>query len=123
MDQINSKLLDWSLGKGVGASSECMAAHLTGRQHDKAHPSDVSDFKRCLGLLDAVPELRPRLRKMKEVSKQWAALIINWGTIEKIVLAGEPGAYKFIRSILDPIDDADPNTIRLSGGTIICFRK
>mgnify|MGYP000641513243 FL=1 len=41
----------------------------------RSHPLDPSDFGRCLGLLEAVPELRPHLPAMADESPVWAALV------------------------------------------------
>ena len=128
MDATTEKVLDWITGQhGVGASSKCMAAHLTGRVHDGSHPHDPADFKRCIGLLVAVPELRKQLSKMATVSNQWSGLVEKWAEIEELVLAEGDDAYRtarrFMRAILDPADDADPNVIRFGDDTSITFGR
>ena len=52
-----------------------------------AWPHDPSDFGRCVGLLDAVPELRDKLNVMRDANKhgaQWAALARNWTELEAL---------------------------------------
>ncbi|WP_318636719.1 hypothetical protein [Methanosarcina sp.] len=48
------------------------------------HPSDPSDFGRCMKLLNQVPEFRRRLSEMKEVSEVWSHLVDNWDEFEKL---------------------------------------
>lgn len=54
-----------------------------------AYPSDCADFGRCLGLLDAVPELRERLPEMAETGNEWAALVPFWDDLEAAFEAGQ----------------------------------
>lgn len=49
-----------------------------------AHPCDPGDFGRCVGLLDAVPELRPHLGAMEQVSPVWSGLIDSWDELEAL---------------------------------------
>jgi hypothetical protein len=69
-----------------GASSNTMAAYLTGLipLEEINHPYDPSDFKRCQLLLEAAPELREILPKMKKASNEWSALIDNWSNLETL---------------------------------------
>ena len=115
-EDLNEKLLDWFFSGKTGMSSQCMAARLTGRKILHSHPSDSGDFKRCLELLDAVPELRSRLSGMRHVSKQWAALVEHWDEIEKKVRADDDDTYELMDSILRPINSADANTFCLGNG-------
>lgn len=117
------QVLNWALAGRTGASSKCMAAHLMGLDSDKSYPSDTGDFKRCLGLLDAAPALRTRLHQMSKVSKQWAALVDNWGEIERRVRADDKTAYDLMKSVLNPIEDADPNIFRVGPGATIHFGR
>lgn len=83
--EILLKVMEWQYtSDDTGLSSECMAAVLCGiKTKSKVAPSDPSDFNRCLKLLKFVPELKSRLHLMKQVSKQWKALVENWGVIER----------------------------------------
>ena len=42
------------------------------------------DFRRCMKLLDQVPEFRERLYEMKDVSEVWSRLVDNWDEFEKL---------------------------------------
>ena len=51
------------------------------------YPKNVDDFQKCLQLLDAVPELRPRFRaEMASASTPWARLMPNWEELTEIVI-------------------------------------
>jgi hypothetical protein len=48
-----------------------------------AHPHDPADFGRCIGLLDAAPELRPHLAALAVGhGPVWAALVSEWPALE-----------------------------------------
>ena len=85
--KIKDKILNWLANGETGISSEAMAFKMAG-VNQKAwcggtHPSDGDDFKRCMKLVNEVPEIRTRLEEMCSVSKCWKALIDNWESVEK----------------------------------------
>ena len=45
---------------------------------------------RCLGLLEAVPELRPHLPAMADESPVWAALVARWDELERLFAEEAP---------------------------------
>ncbi len=47
----------------------------------KAHPHDPDDLRRCLLLLEAVPDLVPDFERMREVSPVWSALVDVWPSL------------------------------------------
>jgi hypothetical protein len=49
-----------------------------------ATPADSADFGRCVGLLEAVPELRPHLHLMSSVSATWGRLVARWDHLESL---------------------------------------
>jgi UTP:GlnB (protein PII) uridylyltransferase len=51
---------------------------------EPAHPYDPDDFGRCLGLLEAVPELREHVPKMAEHGKVWTAYVAHWAEMEAL---------------------------------------
>lgn len=117
MTDIHSKVLDWFQSGKTGASSKCMAFHLTGRKADGDYPHDAADFGRCVGLLTAVPELRSLLPKMGEVNRYWAALVAKWDDLE--ALSGDYGAQtQAIWKVIHPIEDKDDGIVRMKGATI-----
>lgn len=116
--EIDKKLVDWLLSGNTGASSKCMAAHLTGRETDGNYPHDSGDFGRCVGLLEAVPELRERLPKMATCNRYWKAIIAQWAEIEDMPREEQREA---LQRIIGPIEKEDKNVVRLSPVATIRF--
>lgn len=86
------KAMHWLLNANTGMSSEClMATMLNGGPvngkdwKSRFSPADPSDFKRCVDLLNAVPEFREQLGVMKQVSKSWAVLVDHWDELEALL--------------------------------------
>lgn len=96
-------LAAWIASDEVGASSLCMArtlSHVAGIEcpkhrygHENRHPLDVSDFRRCVQMLDAVPELREHIPAMKALGPIWARLADKWSELESLY-ASERGKAK-----------------------------
>lgn len=82
---ISQEAAVWLASGERGNSSETMFTHLTGVNANlgspKSHPYDPADLRRCMLLLDQVPELRPELHRMSAVSPAWAGLVRNWSEI------------------------------------------
>jgi hypothetical protein len=76
----------WLQSDDVGASSKCMAQYLLGETPSQInHPHDPADFARCRKLLEAVPELAPRLNEMKAASSVWACLVEGWDELCRLM--------------------------------------
>lgn len=79
---------DWWLINGEhGISSETMFKYLDGRDITRGKectPSDPDDFKRCYKLLQAVPQWKSQLHKMKAVSPVWEKLVDNWDKLTEM---------------------------------------
>ncbi len=104
------KVITWFTCANTGASSEAIAGYLTtGAIGYCSTPSDPSDFNRCLMLLDAIPELKEDMHKMKNLGRQWPVLIDSWDIIEKSFIdevglnwchgGSAPKTYKLMKSI------------------------
>ena len=66
---------------GLGSVPEEDDLHFRGIHY----PHDPSDFGRCVGLLDAVPELRPHLPELTEGhGGAWARLVAVWDELEAL---------------------------------------
>ncbi len=103
------RLIQWLLSGDTGASSEAIAAKMTGNApHNQwsSFPRDSGDFGRCYRLLKAVPEFRERINEMANSSKQWAALVAHWSELERLHETKERGCGKRIREIIDSVTDA-----------------
>ena len=94
-------LAAWMGSDDTGASSLAMAGHLeshldhhsyilTGHYNRTEHPHDPADLGRCLGLLAAVPELRPHLPQMRSLTPTWAAFVERWDELERLYLEESP---------------------------------
>lgn len=114
------EVLKWALTEKTGASSKCLAAHLTGNECDGSYPHDGGDFGRCVGLLKAAPELRALLPKMAEVNRYWAALVKEWDSIEALSDDYDK-QYKTIQRVIRPIEDKDSGIFRMGEGATIRF--
>jgi hypothetical protein len=85
MTPAQSKVMDWFCTGETGLSSKTIAYWLAfDKKFERGtnYPRDPADFDRCLRLLDRVPEMRPQLHRLKELSPTWAALVDRWDEIE-----------------------------------------
>lgn len=100
----------WWLQNGErGISSETMFTHLSGTHNLRAgrgecHPSDPDDFRRCHLLLEAVPQWRDKLHKMKNASTVWTNLVDNWDKLTEMLLEQmktrkDNGMYDLMKSL------------------------
>jgi hypothetical protein len=71
-------------------------------------PRDPSDFNRCSKLLQAVPQWKTELNKLKPVSETWSKLVDNWDKLEtmlieaKVLWSQNKGAsemYEFMKKL------------------------
>lgn len=85
---MNDKLLGWFATGRVGASSLAIAHKMMGlgSAPERSYPHDPDDLNRCLLLLEAVPEIRPRMKEMAEICPEWARLVARWEDIERTFL-------------------------------------
>lgn len=81
-------LAAWLVSDHTGLSSRRMASRLSATRYmpeaEPAYPRDPADFGRCLGLLEACPELRDRLPRMADDGPEWAALVEHWDELEAL---------------------------------------
>ena len=105
----------WYHGPHSGMSSRFMFSVFKGNldlakgDGTPSYPHDNQDFKRCLSLLDTVPEWRERLDEVSRVGLQqgqamWPALIEAWSELEAEVMAGR-SIYKRINELRRLADD------------------
>ena len=98
----------WLEGVNSGQSSEALAwATVRGRVVSKAYPRDPSDLGRCMYMLEALPELKPRIVVMVDAGPEWAALIANWGTLTALLREenaagdGTPETYTRMKELFE----------------------
>lgn len=127
MDDIEKRAAQWVVGRDTGLSSVCLwATMMDVKPRDRSHPSDGGDLGRCVRLLEAVPEWKPRLHEMTAVSEYWAALVPEWDRLASILaeeLAGDANGntYKAMRAIFEPIEAKDRSFVRLSENVSMRF--
>lgn len=93
-----------------------------GQKPDRSYPSDGDDLGRCLRLLDLMPEWKPRMVEMTAVSPYWAALVKHWDELAARH-AQNRQVYARMQQLLNPIEDADPNVVRLGKGVTVRFGR
>jgi hypothetical protein len=82
--ELSPQTRHWAVWGEQGSSSQCMFRALTGvcvpgaGRDEAAHPHDPSDLRRCILLLEAVPDISVRLGELASLSPQWAALVAHW---------------------------------------------
>ena len=76
----------WLLNGEYGASSKNMFTVLSGGHAKLWTPADPDDFKRCSQLLEAVPQWRSELHKLKPISEAWSKLVDNWDKLEAMLV-------------------------------------
>lgn len=89
MQELKEKVLHWFVHGEKGVSSEAMAAAVIGEKPEWSfsnHPSDPSDFNRCLKFLSMVPEARQHFDKVAALSERWAKLIARFDEVEQCFL-------------------------------------
>lgn len=81
--ELSESALNWLKNGEKGVSSETMFGAITGLeiQSRRSHPSDPDDFKRCMKLINAVPEWNNELYKVAALSDTWNNIINNWETL------------------------------------------
>lgn len=87
---MKDKILEWFANGETGISSKAMARAIAGIKPDKErdcsgdHPRDPADFKRCVKLLEAVPEARQHMNEVAKLSDVWALLVEHWVELEEL---------------------------------------
>lgn len=82
---MHRELLEWMLEGEPGLSSKAMVRTvLAGQSVNSAdHPRDVWDFRRCVLLLERVPDVRPALKLLATESAPWSGLVAAWDELEE----------------------------------------
>lgn len=105
------KNADWWLTNGErGMSSETMFYYFTGRKVGRYEttPSDPDDFKRCYKLLQAVPQWKSEMHKLKAGGEVWTRLVDNWDKLTEMYEQNvredwknykKIGMYEFMKSL------------------------
>lgn len=83
-------ILEWFATGERGLSSETIARHLIGQPHTGRKtfngiwtPSDPSDFRRCMLLVESLPDPAAAIEQCRSLSQAWACLVEDWAEITK----------------------------------------
>lgn len=123
MDGLSAAAQEWLLAGEHGLSACAIFWRLTGTKppilrgdRGFAHPHDPDDLRRCMLLLEQVPELSGRIGEMRGASRHWDALIPGWETLCGSMAAEIPNwrepprgsaakrTYLAMKAVLDPVD-------------------
>lgn len=77
---VEYRVMFWALHGSTGLSSKSIAQHMATGVGEGMPPSDADDRRRCIGLLELVPEWLPRLDEMKKYdapNKKPDSIVIN----------------------------------------------
>lgn len=108
MMEVNKLVMNWLLNGERGSSSETIVSKMEGvpilSWRKDVHPSDPSDFNRCVKLLDEVPEYKQRLDEMRGVSQVWNELVDHWSELEQMLVdalkeGSAPEMYKKMKEL------------------------
>lgn len=111
----NKRALNWKTNGETGLSSLTIYNHFMGISGKEAHhPHDVDDLRRCMYLLEHVPEWLPRMPEMKGASPEWDGLATHWAELAELYWqesAGTTGrlprTYQLLESLISADQDAD----------------
>ena len=109
-ETVQERALWWIANGEVGMSSKTMWNCFMGtKEYPINYPYDPDDFKRCYKLLQAIPEWKAELHKLKLLSPKWSNLVDNWDTLtemyernvkEKWKNSKEIGMYELMEKLI-----------------------
>jgi hypothetical protein len=103
---VKEKAMWWLSTGERGMSSETMWHCFMGNDNFSInHPYDPDDFKRCYKLLEAIPEWKEELHKLKPLSQAWSNLVDNWDKLneyfEDMIKHNKAnGMYEFMQTLI-----------------------
>lgn len=108
---VQDKAMWWIANGEVGMSSKTMWFCLMGKNNDEVrHPYDPADFSRCYKLLQAVPEWKKHLNRLKYLSEPWSNLVDNWDKLTEMYEQNvnedwknykKIGMYEFMQTLIN----------------------
>ncbi|MBP9794118.1 MAG: hypothetical protein KBC56_08980 [Flavobacterium sp.] len=84
---VNQKMNFWLANGERGISANTIFQTISGVQALKgnpSHPHDPDDFGRCYKLLQAIPEWRSQMNKLRRLSIAWDNLVENWDKLTEM---------------------------------------
>lgn len=92
LEALRLKILDWLTNGETGLSSKTMASCVAEIEcaYNEA-PLDPDDFKRCLKLVNRIPEIKTHFDAIAKLSPRWNLIIHHWEEIEACFMAEADG--------------------------------
>ncbi|QIM63932.1 hypothetical protein A1D29_10450 [Pasteurellaceae bacterium Orientalotternb1] len=119
---MQKRIIEWLANGETGVSSKTMAfvVGFNVIPNRTGYPSDPSDLRRCLQLLEIAPELRQSLDKLTPISPVWAEIVKNWDALEASYRTEEqqnkmPNTY----ALLQQFAEKDSKRIKIGNGVHI----
>lgn len=90
MSELAMKVIKWQIKDRVGISSATMAAVALGLDKNFYSdyfmpPSDPSDLRRCMFLLDEIPEIRDYFPVIAKKVPEFAPIVDNWDELTALI--------------------------------------
>ena len=79
---MKDRILLWLATGETGISSKTMAFCAIETNYEKGcHPYDPADLRRCMLLVEQIPEIKDYFPKIAKLSDTWGRIIDNWDTL------------------------------------------
>lgn len=94
---VQDRIFFWlRYGEHGNSSLTLLKAFMNGRppipvKFTETHPVDASDLRRCVQLLENVPEAVRGIEHLKQISPHWAVLADNWDSLSNMLTSETKG--------------------------------
>ncbi|MEQ6653087.1 hypothetical protein ODX32_02580 [Salmonella enterica subsp. enterica serovar Typhimurium] len=112
MSDLAMKVLKWQTKGHVGISSATMASIALGLENNFYHgrfdaPSDPADLRRCMMLVDEIPEIKDSFPLIAKKVKRFSPILREWDSLIALLKLElkrpdkrAPKTYKWIKELL-----------------------
>ncbi|EBK2630087.1 hypothetical protein VL83_13880 [Salmonella enterica subsp. enterica serovar Montevideo] len=112
MSDLAMKVLKWQTKGHVGISSATMASIALGLEKNFYHgrfdaPSDPADLRRCMMLVDEIPEIKDSFPLIAKKVKRFSPILREWDSLIALLKfeikrpdKRAPKTYKWIKELL-----------------------
>lgn len=90
-EDVTKRALNWLFNGEVGMSSKTILGFYLGIFVRKDAPHDYADFRRCMKLLELIPEAKEALPDLAQISHHWRELVGQWDELEALYKEVEEG--------------------------------
>ncbi|MBE0467975.1 MAG: hypothetical protein IBX55_00405 [Methyloprofundus sp.] len=120
--KLAGQVAHWMQECDTGRSSMFMACialgyEMSSSKKHHSHPRDASDFGRCIGLVERVPDVKSAFSIICEASKEWRGIIDHWTELVELHRVRKDGqsdevfGSQFNRRFKEVIDPEGHNQI------------